>query len=117
MKPAPINIKNKRASFDYEFIETYTAGNVHILYPKFATYEIAIRIHQARLAQTDGLDFRSRQHNACRVGFDEFIIKRSPLVLYINRCRFHQFNINDNLSKMTAITLGQIMMMTEAIKE
>ena len=28
MKPTPINIKNKRASFDYEFIETYTAGIV-----------------------------------------------------------------------------------------
>ena len=26
--PTPINIKNKRASFDYEFIETYTAGIV-----------------------------------------------------------------------------------------
>ena len=28
MKQAPINIKNKRASHDYEFIETYTAGMV-----------------------------------------------------------------------------------------
>lgn len=28
MKPAPVNIKNKRASFDYEFIDTYTAGIV-----------------------------------------------------------------------------------------
>lgn len=27
-KQAPINIKNKRASFDYEFIDTYTAGIV-----------------------------------------------------------------------------------------
>ena len=27
-KPSPINIKNKRASFDYEFIDTYTAGIV-----------------------------------------------------------------------------------------
>lgn len=26
--PSPINIKNKRASFDYEFIDTYTAGIV-----------------------------------------------------------------------------------------
>ena len=26
MKPTPVNIKNKRASFDYEFIDTYTAG-------------------------------------------------------------------------------------------
>ncbi|MBR6628536.1 MAG: SsrA-binding protein, partial [Bacteroidaceae bacterium] len=25
---APINIKNKKASFDYEFIDTYTAGIV-----------------------------------------------------------------------------------------
>lgn len=28
MKPTAINIKNKRASFDYEFIDTYTAGIV-----------------------------------------------------------------------------------------
>ncbi len=28
MKQAPINIKNKRATFDYELIETFTAGIV-----------------------------------------------------------------------------------------
>ena len=28
MKAANINIKNKRASFDYEFVDTYTAGIV-----------------------------------------------------------------------------------------
>lgn len=28
MKQAPINIKNKRATFDYELVETYTAGIV-----------------------------------------------------------------------------------------
>ena len=28
IKPSPINIKNKRASFDYEFIDTFTAGIV-----------------------------------------------------------------------------------------
>ena len=28
MKLAPINIKNKRATFDYELIDTYTAGIV-----------------------------------------------------------------------------------------
>ena len=28
IKSTPINIKNKRASFDYEFIDTYTAGIV-----------------------------------------------------------------------------------------
>ena len=26
MKQAPVNIKNKRATFDYELIDTYTAG-------------------------------------------------------------------------------------------
>jgi SsrA-binding protein len=26
MKPAQVNIRNKRASFDYELIDTYTAG-------------------------------------------------------------------------------------------
>lgn len=28
MKPTPVNIKNRRASFDYEIIDTYTAGIV-----------------------------------------------------------------------------------------
>ena len=28
MKQAPINIKNKRATFDYELVDTYTAGIV-----------------------------------------------------------------------------------------
>ncbi|MBP1617661.1 MAG: smpB [Bacteroidetes bacterium] len=28
MKPTPINIKNKRATFDYELLDTYTAGLV-----------------------------------------------------------------------------------------
>ena len=28
MKQPSVNIKNKRASFDYEFIDTYTAGIV-----------------------------------------------------------------------------------------
>ena len=28
IKPSPINIKNKRASFDFEFIDTFTAGIV-----------------------------------------------------------------------------------------
>ncbi len=28
MKPAPVNIKNKRATFDYELLDTYTAGIV-----------------------------------------------------------------------------------------
>ena len=26
MKQAPVNIKNKRATFDYELTDTYTAG-------------------------------------------------------------------------------------------
>ena len=28
MKQPPVNIKNKRATFDYELIDTYTAGIV-----------------------------------------------------------------------------------------
>ena len=28
IKPSPVNIKNKRATFDYELIDTYTAGIV-----------------------------------------------------------------------------------------
>ena len=47
MKPTPINIKNKRASFDYEFVETYTAG---IVLP--GTEIKSIRLGKASLVDT-----------------------------------------------------------------
>ena len=49
MKPqsANINIKNKRASFDYEFIDTYTAGLVLT-----GTEIKSIRLGKASLADT-----------------------------------------------------------------
>ena len=47
MKLAPINIKNKRATFDYELIDTYTAGIVLT-----GTELKSIRLCQARLVDT-----------------------------------------------------------------
>ena len=34
MKLAPVNIKNKRATFDYELLDTYTAGAFQSTAPK-----------------------------------------------------------------------------------
>ncbi len=47
MKQNPINIKNKRASFDYEFIDTYTAGIVLT-----GTEIKSIRLSKASLVDT-----------------------------------------------------------------
>ena len=49
MKPTPVNIKNKRASFDYEFIDTYTAGIVLT-----GTEIKSIRLGKASLVDTFG---------------------------------------------------------------
>ena len=47
IKSTPINIKNKRASFDYEFVDTYTAGIVHT-----GTEIKSIRMGKASLVDT-----------------------------------------------------------------
>ena len=47
MKLAPINIKNKRATFDYELIDTYTAGIVST-----GTEIKSIRLGKASLVDT-----------------------------------------------------------------
>ena len=47
IKSTPINIKNKRASFDYEFVDTYTAGIVLT-----GTEIMSIRMGQASLVDT-----------------------------------------------------------------
>lgn len=47
IKSTPINIKNKRASFDYEFVDTYTAGIVLT-----GTEIKSIRIGKASLVDT-----------------------------------------------------------------
>ena len=47
MKQAPVNIKNKRATFDYELIDTYTAGIV-----LKGTENKSIRLGKARLGDT-----------------------------------------------------------------
>ena len=47
IKSTPINIKNKRASFDYEFVDTYTAGIVLT-----GTEIKSIRMRKASLVDT-----------------------------------------------------------------
>ena len=60
-------------------------ANVHTLYPQLTIDDGAIGIHQTGLAQTDTLDLRTRQHDACREGLDEEVFKRSLLVFYLYR--------------------------------
>ena len=47
MKLAPVNIRNKRATFDYELLDTYTAGIVHT-----GTEIKSIRLGKASLVDT-----------------------------------------------------------------
>ena len=49
MKQAPVNIKNKRATFDYELVDTYTAGIVLT-----GTEIKSIRLGKASLVDTQG---------------------------------------------------------------
>ena len=67
MKAASINIKNKRASFDYEFIETYTAGIVLT-----GTEIKSIRAGKARLVDT-----------YCYINNGEIWVKNMYVALYM----------------------------------
>ena len=86
---------------------------MHVLHPKFSTDEITIRINQTSLSQTNGLDFRTRQHNTGGICIYELVVKRSSFILYIDWSWFHQFKTRDNLSKTFFIRIGQSIMMTE----
>ena len=59
-------------------------GNVHSNDKQLVAFEAAIRIRQARLAATDGLDLRPRQHDARRQRLHEEILEGGALVLYFD---------------------------------
>ena len=59
MKQPPVNIKNKRATFDYELIDTYTAGIVLT-----GTEIKSIRLGKASLVDT----FCAGTGSCCLVG-------------------------------------------------
>ncbi|OAV75301.1 hypothetical protein Barb7_01091 [Bacteroidales bacterium Barb7] len=58
-------------------------GNVHILHPYLAFFRNTISIHETCLSQADGLYLRTGQHHTGRVRFEQFVIERCPLVLYL----------------------------------
>ena len=58
--------------------------NVHALHPNLAVVNVAERIYQRCLTQTDGLYLRARKHHARRVGVNDKVVKLRPLVLYYN---------------------------------
>ena len=62
--------------------------DTHALHPQLTVDDSTISIYQTRLSETDALDLRTRQHNACREGLDEEILKRSLLILNLYRTLF-----------------------------
>ena len=68
MKLAPVNIKNKRATFDYELIDTYTAGIVLT-----GTEIKSIRMGKASLVDT-----------FCYFAKGELWVKNIPVRMFVN---------------------------------
>ena len=64
MKQPPVNIKNKRATFDYELIDTYTAGIVLT-----GTEIKSIRLGKASLVDTFCYERRivGEEYAHCRI--------------------------------------------------
>ena len=56
-------------------------GNIHVLYPYFATDDVAIGINEARFSLADALYLRTSQDNACGIFVQEQVVKLCPLVL------------------------------------
>ena len=57
----------------------------HAFHPQLSIDDGTIGIHQTGLSQTDALDLRTCQHDACREGLDEEVFKLGLLVLYLYR--------------------------------
>ena len=62
-------------------VRTYT----HALHPQLTIDHSAVGVYQTGLTQSDTLNLCTREHNACRVGFDEEVLKRGLLVLNLYR--------------------------------
>ena len=74
-----INIKNKRASFDYEFIDTYTAGkNMHIAEYFYGSYNNHAARRDRKLLLTKK-ELRKLERTSAEPGFT--IV---PTRMYIN---------------------------------
>ena len=56
-------------------------ADIHPFDPQLAVDHGAVGIHQTRLAETDALDLRPREHDTGSKGLDEEIFKRSLLIL------------------------------------
>ena len=106
MKQTPVNIKNKRATFDYELVETYTAGIVLT-----GTEIKSIRQGKASLADTYCIFEKGElwvrnmyiaeyfygtynNHNVRRdrkpVSYTHLdVYKRQPIKLVLFKCAFH----------------------------
>ena len=85
---------------------------MHILHPQLTIYEVAVGIHKARLTQAYRLDLGACEHDACGVGIYKLVIKRSLLILYVDRCGFllfHQPKRFDNVLNNIPIIVGEKM--------
>ena len=99
-----INIRNKRATFDYEILEEFIAieqqfavalwgvvitrtptilGHVHATNPHLATLKVAVAIRQRGLAQTNRLDLGAHQHDTCDELLEDLVIEGGTFVSYI----------------------------------
>ena len=65
--------------------------DVHTLHPQLTINNHAISIYQRGLTQTETLNLRTRQHDACREFLDEEILKRGLAVLYLYRTLLTKF--------------------------
>ena len=71
MKQPPVNIKNKRATFDYELIDTYTAGIVLT-----GTEIKSIRLGKASLVDTLSLIHISEPTRQAEISYAVFCLKK-----------------------------------------
>ena len=65
--------------------------DVHALHPELALVEVAVAIHQRRLAAADGLNLSTREHDARGVSVNEEVLERSLLVAYLYRTLLTEF--------------------------
>ena len=64
-------------------------GYIHVFDPHFAVVDVAERVDQRRLSESDALDFGAGQNDAGGEGVANGIIECSPAVFYINFFEFH----------------------------
>ena len=65
--------------------------DVHTLHPELALVEVAVAIHQRRLAAADGFNLSTREHDARSVSVNEEVLELSLLVAYLYRTLLAEF--------------------------